>query len=212
MALLTPYSKIPEPNTATILVSIELKCVVFLFVYTLCSLLASSFISVLFCQLVENEEKFQSKLADAIVQREQDANVNVRLACKLPVENSETRPRVDLVVFIVNLLSERSLQVVENSLNHLRSDFFLGKVCFMVTDARCGALAQERLISVKKLAASHRCPVICAEHQTEDGVSMAASRLLTILKVSAGLSPVATTALYLSTLTRCTVPSELDED
>ncbi|XP_026992180.1 centromere protein M isoform X3 [Tachysurus fulvidraco] len=136
MALLTPYSKIPEPNTATIL-------------------------------LVENEEKFQSKLAEAIVQREQDANVNVRLACKLPlpVENSETRPRVDLVVFIVNLLSERSLQVVENSLNHLRSDFFLGKVCFLVTDARCSALAQERLISVKKLAASHRCPVICAEHQ-----------------------------------------------
>lgn len=48
--------------------------------------------------------------------------------------------------------------------------------------------------------------------QTEDGVAMVASRLLTILKVSAGLSPVATTALYLSTLTRCTVPSELDED
>ncbi|KAI5607386.1 centromere protein M [Silurus asotus] len=198
-------------------------------------------------QLVENEEKFQSRLADAIVQRQRDFNVSVRLACRLPlpvensetrprvdlvvfivnllserrrlacrlplpVENSETRPRVDLVVFIVNLLSERSLQVVENSLTHLRSDFFLGKVCFMVTDARCGALAQERLLSVKKLAASHRCPVICAEHQTDDGVNMAASRLLSILQVSAGLSPVATTALYLSSLTRCTVPSELDDD
>ncbi|KAI5089774.1 centromere protein M [Silurus meridionalis] len=183
MALLAPYSKIPELNTATIL-------------------------------LVENEEKFQSRLADAIVQRQRDFNVSVRLACRLPlpVENSETRPRVDLVVFIVNLLSERSLQVVENSLTHLRSDFFLGKVCFMVTDARCGALAQERLLSVKKLAASHRCPVICAEHQTDDGVNMAASRLLSVLQVSAGLSPVATTALYLSSLTRCTVPSELDDD
>lgn len=29
-----------------------------------------------------------------------------------------------------------SLQVVESSLNHLSSDFFLGKVCFMVTDGR----------------------------------------------------------------------------
>ncbi|KAM9454651.1 centromere protein M [Clarias gariepinus] len=183
MALLTPYSKIPELNTATVL-------------------------------LVENEEKFQSKLADAIVQKEKDLNVHVRLACRLPlpVENSETRPRVDLVVFIVNLLFERSLQVVENSLSYLSSDFFLGKVCFVVTDARCGAVAQERLLTVKKLAASHGCPVICAEHQTEDGISMAASRLLTILKVSAGASPMATTALYLSTLTRCTVPSELDED
>ncbi|KAG9262688.1 centromere protein M [Astyanax mexicanus] len=183
MALLTPYSKIPELNTATLL-------------------------------LVENEEQFQCRLADAIVQREKDVNVNVRLARKLPlpVENGETRPRIDLVVFIVNLLSEQSFLVVENSLNHLSSDYFLGKVCFVVTSARCGAVSQERLLSVRKLAASHRCPVICAEHQTDDGVTMAATRLLTILKVSAGLSPMPTTALYMSTLTRCTVPSDLDED
>ncbi|XP_072513636.1 centromere protein M [Salminus brasiliensis] len=183
MALLTPYSKTPELNTATIL-------------------------------LVENEEQFQGSLADALVQREKDINVNVRLARKLPlpVENGETRPRIDLVVFIVNLLSEQSLHAVENSLNHLGSDYYLGKVCFVVTSARCGAVSQERLLNVRTLAASHRCPVICAEHQTEDGVTMAAMRLLTILKVSAGLSPIPTTALYLSTLTRCTVPSDFDED
>uniref|UniRef100_A0A671KAQ1 Centromere protein M n=1 Tax=Sinocyclocheilus anshuiensis TaxID=1608454 RepID=A0A671KAQ1_9TELE len=60
-----------------------------------------------------------------------------RLARKLPlpVENKETRPRIDLIVFIVNLLSERSLQSVESSLAHLHSDCFLGKVCFLVTDA-----------------------------------------------------------------------------
>ncbi|KAI4902660.1 hypothetical protein NFI96_014272 [Prochilodus magdalenae] len=183
MALLTPYRKVPELNTATLL-------------------------------LVENEEQFQSRLADAIVQREKDSTVHVRLARKLPlpVENRETRPHIDLVVFIVNLLSERSLQAMENSLNHLGSDYFLGKLCFVVTDARRGAVTQERLLSVRRLAASHRCPVICAEHQTEDGVTMAAMRLLTILKVSAGLSSMSTTALYLSTLTRCTVPSDFDED
>ncbi|XP_017539226.1 centromere protein M [Pygocentrus nattereri] len=183
MALLTPYSKIPELNTATVL-------------------------------LVENEEQFQSRLADAIVQQEKDINVNVRLARKLPlpVENSETRPRIDLVVFIVNLLSERSLQAAESSLSHLGPDYFLGKLCFLVTDARCGAVPQERLLSVRRLAASHHCPVIYAEHQTEDGITMTAMRVLTILKVSAGLSPVATTALYLSTFTRCTFPSDFDED
>ncbi|XP_016358142.1 centromere protein M [Sinocyclocheilus anshuiensis] len=105
MALLTPYSKVPELNTATVL-------------------------------LVENEEELQSKLANALVRNENDFNVNVRLARKLPlpVENKETRPRIDLIVFIVNLLSERSLQSVESSLAHLHSDCFLGKVCFLVTD------------------------------------------------------------------------------
>ncbi|XP_026110383.1 centromere protein M [Carassius auratus] len=183
MALLTPFSKVPELNTATVL-------------------------------LVENEEELQSKLANALVQYKKDFNVNVRLARKLPlpVENKETRPRIDLIVFVVNLLSERSLQSVESSLAHLHSDCFLGKVCFLVTDARCGSHTQERLVSVRKLAASHQCPVLCAEHRTVDGVNAAAVRLLNILKVSAGMSPIATTALYLSSLTRCSVTSDLEED
>ncbi|XP_026102516.1 centromere protein M-like [Carassius auratus] len=183
MALLTPFSKVPELNTATVL-------------------------------LVENEEELQSKLANALVQYKKDFNVNVRLARKLPlpVENKETRPRIDLIVFVVNLLSERSLQSVESSLAHLHSDCFLGKVCFLVTDARCGSHTQERLVSVRKLAASHQSPVLCAEHRTVDGVNAAAVRLLNILKVSAGMSPIATTALYLSSLTRCSVTSDLEED
>nr|Q7ZZC6.1 RecName: Full=Centromere protein M; Short=CENP-M; AltName: Full=Proliferation-associated nuclear element 1 [Danio rerio]AAP33276.1 proliferation associated nuclear element 1 [Danio rerio] len=183
MALLSPYSKVPELNTATVL-------------------------------LVENEEELQNKLANAIVQHEKDFNVNVRLAKKLPlpVENKEARPRIDLIVFIVSLLSERSLQSAESSLSHLHSDCFLGKVCFLVTDARCGSHTQERLVSVRKLAASHHCPVICAEHRTADGVSAAALRLLNILQVSAGMTPMSTTALYLSTLTRCSLTSDLQED
>ncbi|XP_059409333.1 centromere protein M [Carassius carassius] len=183
MALLTPFSKVPELNTATVL-------------------------------LVENEEELQSKLANALVQYKKDFNVNVRLARKLPlpVENKDTRPRIDLIVFVVNLLSERSLQSVESSLAHLHSDCFLGKVCFLVTDARCGSHTQERLVSIRKLAASHQCPVLCAEHRTVDGVNAAAVRLLNILKVSAGMSPIATTALYLSSLTRCSVTSDLEED
>ncbi|KAA0721835.1 Centromere protein M [Triplophysa tibetana] len=183
MTLLTPFSKVPELNTATIL-------------------------------LVEIEEQLQSKLADVIVHYENEFNVNVRLARKLPlpVENKESRPRIDLIVFIVNLLSERSLQSVESSLNHIHSDYFLGKVCFLVTDARCGSYTQDRLASVRKLAASHQCPVICAEHRTADGIHAAAARLLSILKMSAGMSPIPTTALYLSTLTRCSATSDLEED
>ncbi|RXN29467.1 centromere M [Labeo rohita] len=172
MALLTPYSKVPELNTATVL-------------------------------LVENEEELQSKLANAIVQYEKDFNVNVRLARKLPlpVENKETRPRIDLIVFIVNLLSERSGKLSRSSALRL-----------LLGETRCGSHTQERLVSVRKLAASHQCPVICAEHRTADGVNAAAVRLLNILKVTAGMSPIATTALYLSSLTRCSVTSDLEED
>ncbi|XP_003447922.1 centromere protein M [Oreochromis niloticus] len=179
MSLLKPFSKLPGLNTANIL-------------------------------LVESEEQFQQSLADALVE-ETSVTVNVRLAksLPLPMENDESRPRIDLVVFIINLTSELSFQSAEASLKYLDPGYFLGKVCFMVTNARNASSPAERLDAVRKLASSLHCPLLFAEDQTPDGVASATERLLTILKVAAGLVPIAT-ALYVSNLTRCTLPLDID--
>uniref|UniRef100_A0A3Q0QTZ8 Centromere protein M n=1 Tax=Amphilophus citrinellus TaxID=61819 RepID=A0A3Q0QTZ8_AMPCI len=136
----------------------------------------------------------------------------VRLAksLPLPMENDESRPRIDLVVFIINVTSELSFHSAEASLKYLDPGYFLGKVCFMVTNARNASAPTERLDAVRKLAASLHCPLLFAEDQTPDGVASATERLLTILKVAAGLVPI-TTALYLSNLTRCTLPLDIDQ-
>ncbi|XP_049901268.1 centromere protein M isoform X2 [Epinephelus moara] len=175
MSVLKPFSKLPGLKTANIL-------------------------------LVESEEQFQQSLADALVE-ETAVTVNVRLAksLPLPMKNDESRPRIDLVVFIINLASELSFQSAEASLKYLDPGYFLGKVCFMVTN-----VPTEHMDAVRKLAASLHCPLLFAEDQTLDGVTNAADRLLTILKVAAGLVPMAT-ALYLSNLTRCTVPPDIDQ-
>lgn len=180
MSLLKPFNKLPELNAATIL-------------------------------LVECEEQFQQGLAEALVE-ETSMSVNVRLAktLPLPMDNEEMRPRIDLVVFIINLTSELSFQSAKASLNHLAPGYFLGKVCFMVSNARSPAVPSDRLDAVRTLAASLHCPLLFAEDQTPDGVSVAAERLLTILKVSAGAVPM-TTALYLSNLTCCTLPSDIEQ-
>uniref|UniRef100_A0A3P8U9X9 Centromere protein M n=1 Tax=Amphiprion percula TaxID=161767 RepID=A0A3P8U9X9_AMPPE len=136
----------------------------------------------------------------------------VRLAktLPLPMENDESRPRIDLVVFIMNLSSELSFQSAEASLKYLDPGYFLGKVCFMVTNARNASVPTERLDAVRKLAASLHCPLLFAEDQTPDGATSATERLLTVLKVAAGLVPT-TTALYLSNLTRCTLPPDIEQ-
>uniref|UniRef100_A0A3B5AAL7 Centromere protein M n=1 Tax=Stegastes partitus TaxID=144197 RepID=A0A3B5AAL7_9TELE len=128
----------------------------------------------------------------------------------LPMENDESRPRIDLVVFIINLTSELSFQSAETSLKYLDPGYFLGKVCFMVTNARNASVPTEHLDAVRKLAASLHCPLLFAEDQTPDGVTSATERLLTVLKVAASLVPT-TTALYLSNLTRCTLPPDIDQ-
>ncbi|KAJ0050723.1 hypothetical protein NL108_005112, partial [Boleophthalmus pectinirostris] len=116
--------------------------------------------------LVESEELFQQSLANVLVE-EPGVTVNVRLAknLPLPMENEEGRPRIDLVVFIINLTSELSFQSVEASLKYLDPGYFLGKVCFMVTNARNASVPSARLDAVRKLAASLQCPLLCAEDQ-----------------------------------------------
>nr|XP_020452597.1 centromere protein M [Monopterus albus] len=180
MSLLQPFNKLPSLNTANIL-------------------------------LVENEEQFQQSLADALVE-ESSVIVNVRLAKSLPVptENETSRPRIDLVVFIINLTSELSFESAEASLKYLDCGYFLGKVCFLVTNARSVSVPAERLDAVRKLAALFHCPLLFVEDQTADGVASAAERLLTILKVAAGHVPI-TTSLYMSILAQCTVPPDIDQ-
>ncbi|KAJ8251852.1 hypothetical protein GJAV_G00226140 [Gymnothorax javanicus] len=180
MSLLKPFNKLPELNTASVL-------------------------------LVENEERFQKKLADTIVLLESEINVMVRLVrnLPLPLENAESRPRIDLVVFVVHLNSEQSLLSTEASLKHLDSGYFQGKVCFLVTGARCATVPHERLGSLRKMAAVLNSPLLMTEDQTAEGVNTAAQRVLTVLRVAAGLVPM-TTGLHLSTLTRCTVPADSD--
>uniref|UniRef100_A0A3B3DMX6 Centromere protein M n=1 Tax=Oryzias melastigma TaxID=30732 RepID=A0A3B3DMX6_ORYME len=135
MSRLNPFAKLPGLNAASVL-------------------------------LVENEEHFQQSLAEALV-KETSVTVNVRLAKSfpLPVENDESRPRIDLVVFIINLTSELSFQSAEASLKYLEPGYFLGKVCFMVSNARSSSVPAERLDAVRRLAASLHCPLLFAEDQ-----------------------------------------------
>ncbi|KAL2086986.1 hypothetical protein ACEWY4_018045 [Coilia grayii] len=179
--MLKPFRKVPVLNTANLL-------------------------------LVENEEQLQSRLGEIILQIEKDVKINVRLARKLPLpmDTQDSRPRIDLVVFIVNLMSERSLQCAEKSIKCLDPGFFLGKVCFVVTGARCLSVSTNHLLTVRKMAASLHCPLLFAEDQTSEGVSTVAVRLLGILKVAAGLVPLAT-GLSLNSLAHCVLPSDLDE-
>ncbi|XP_077427193.1 centromere protein M [Vanacampus margaritifer] len=178
--LLKPFSGQPSLNTATIL-------------------------------LVEREEEFQQRLAEAMVE-ETAFTVNVRLAknLPLPIEHQHGRPRIDLVVFIINLASELSLQSAQASHKYLDPRYFLGNVCFMATNARNATVPPERLYALRELVASLRCTLLFAEDQTENGVAKASESLLIILKVAAGLVPM-TTALYLSNLTMCTVPLDTNE-
>ncbi|XP_028672828.1 centromere protein M [Erpetoichthys calabaricus] len=178
MSVLNMFHKHPELNTASIL-------------------------------LVETERQHQDKLAEAILAAQRSFNVNVHLADSLPLptRNEANRPRIDLVVFIVNHFSSRSLELTKSYLQHLDVMYFLGRLCFLVNDARSAKSDPDKLHAVREMAAKYSSPLLFTELQTEQGLATAADRLLVFTKVSAGFVP-GVSSLFLNTLTSCSHPME----
>ncbi|XP_075863077.1 centromere protein M isoform X3 [Microcebus murinus] len=83
--------------------------------------------------LVGAEDALLQLLADSMLKEDCVSQLKVHLARSLPLPANVNRPRIDLIVFVVNLHSKYSLQNTEESLRHVDSSFFLGKVCFLAT-------------------------------------------------------------------------------
>ncbi|XP_045042928.2 centromere protein M isoform X2 [Desmodus rotundus] len=91
-------------------------------------------------QLVGTEDALLQRLADSMLKEDCASDLKVHLAQSLPLPSNVTRPRIDLIVFVVNLHSKYSLQNVEESLHHVDAAFFLGKLGGTVTAASTGTL------------------------------------------------------------------------
>ncbi|XP_078474666.1 centromere protein M isoform X2 [Lampetra planeri] len=104
MAVLHPFAKLPEPRTATVL-------------------------------LVGAVGPGQSALAEAMCRINSPFSINVHIASKLPLpgHNEHRRPRIDLILLLIDLTSINSLRVVEDSLRLLSASFFIGRVFFAIT-------------------------------------------------------------------------------
>ncbi|XP_047405895.1 centromere protein M isoform X7 [Sciurus carolinensis] len=83
--------------------------------------------------LVGTEDALLQQLADSMLKEDCASELRVHLAKSLPLPSNVNRPRIDLIVFVINLHSKYSLQHVQESLRHVDASFFLGRVCFLST-------------------------------------------------------------------------------
>ncbi|XP_047405889.1 centromere protein M isoform X2 [Sciurus carolinensis] len=88
------------------------------------------------------------------------SELRVHLAKSLPLPSNVNRPRIDLIVFVINLHSKYSLQHVQESLRHVDASFFLGRVCFLSTGAGQEHHCSIHRNTVLKLAHTYRSPLL----------------------------------------------------
>ncbi|XP_062058752.1 centromere protein M isoform X3 [Lepus europaeus] len=110
--------------------------------------------------LVGTDDALLQQLAGSVLETDCASELRVHLARSLPLPSSVNRPRVDLLVFVINLHSKYSLQSVEKSLHHVDASFFLGKACFLATGAGRESHCSVHRNTVLRLAHTYRSPVL----------------------------------------------------
>ncbi|XP_036281360.1 centromere protein M [Pipistrellus kuhlii] len=151
--------------------------------------------------LVGKEDALLQQLADSMLKEDCASSLKVHLAHSLPLPSDVNRPRIDLIVFVINLHSKYSLQNVEESLRHVDTTFFLGKVGFLVTGAGRDSHCSVHRNTVLKLARAYRSPLLFCDLEVEGFRVSMAQRLVRMLQVCAGHVP-GVSALSLLSLLR----------
>ncbi|XP_039347649.1 centromere protein M isoform X2 [Mauremys reevesii] len=138
MSLVKPFDKLPTLNSATVL-------------------------------LVGTDESQQQQLAEAILKEKKTFKINIHVATSLPLpaERDHIRPRIDLIAFMINMQSKHSLRNVEASLSHMDANFFLGKVCFLITGVGRMNHCSVEMNAVRKLGNLYCSPVLFCELDTQ---------------------------------------------
>ncbi|NXO00961.1 CENPM protein, partial [Rhinopomastus cyanomelas] len=126
---------------------------------------------------------------------------HLAMSLPLPSERDHLRPRIDMIVFMIDLKSKYSLEKLEASLVHVDIGYFLGKVCFLVTGAGRLNCSSIDMNAIRKLGEVYCSPVIFCELELEGMRVTTAQRLLRMLQICAGHVP-GVSALFFSSMMR----------
>jgi len=122
---------------------------------------------------VGTEDALLQQLADSMLKEDCASELKVHLARSLPLPSNVNRPRIDLIVFVVNLHSKYSLRNVEESLHHVDATFFLGKVGFLITGAGREGHCSIHQNTVVRLARTYRSPLLFCDLEVRTRIAWA---------------------------------------
>ncbi|CAH1793595.1 unnamed protein product [Owenia fusiformis] len=155
---ISPFSKVPSLNTTTVLI-------------------------------VGTHGVGKHELAKSLLGIPTPYSVQIRTANELPLPpltGSNERPKIDLVVFMIDLNVRSSIGLVENAVTALDVHYFMGRVCFVVKRESYDspvAMDTDALISLRD---SYNSPMLYGDVKIEQDRISVTRQILNLLEVAAG--------------------------
>ena len=129
-------------------------------------------------------------LAKTLVKKVPAIKLQIRTAKALPLpgDADDSRPRIDFVVFALDLSNRHSFDVVKESLNAIDIHYFIGKACLLITEVNMNEIAVE-MDRVTDLADAYDIPIFKVNFQKENDIQLFADKLLNLVRIASGLNP-----------------------
>ncbi|CAB4011637.1 Hypothetical predicted protein [Paramuricea clavata] len=109
---------------------------------------------------------------EAMLQMDTSYSTQIRTTTSLPLpkqtDSSEPRPRIDYIVFIVDLSNQQSFKMIEEAVKLVDVDYFLGRCCFILSKAKQEHLHSVDLNEVTDLVEAYDSTMFCGDLTNEE--------------------------------------------
>ncbi|XP_072036988.1 centromere protein M-like [Amphiura filiformis] len=128
------------------------------------------------------------ELATAMVDQNTPFSLQVRLATHLPLppDNEKSRPRIDFVVFIMDVNNKLSISNVVSSCKALDISYFLGHACFVALIGSDEEMQAADMTSITSLSDAYDSPMLCGSLKDDRLKKCLAKKLLKLSETAAG--------------------------
>ncbi|KJE93124.1 hypothetical protein CAOG_03956 [Capsaspora owczarzaki ATCC 30864] len=158
----------------------------------------------------------KSTLAHALLAEQERANLAIQIrkvvALPLPTSGSaSTRPKIDFVVFMLDMTSKLSLDLLKSAIQQVDIEYLIGKSCIVATHVDMLHLASIEVDEIDQLLLTYELPFLQINQLNEQQRAGIAQRILRQARVAVGRANHMTPAIV-AAMERALVTSTLIND
>ncbi|XP_028395527.1 centromere protein M-like [Dendronephthya gigantea] len=117
-------------------------------------------------------------------------SIQIRTTTSLPLPKltnaEESRPRIDYIVFILDLTNQQSFEMIKEAVSLVDIDYFLGRCCFILSKAKQEHLHSVDLNEVTELVGAYNSTMLCGDLQNKKDRLDLAEKVLYHVEIACG--------------------------
>lgn len=129
-------------------------------------------------------------LVENMLQTNTSYSMQIRTTTSLPLPEhtgtTESRPRIDYIVFVTDLASQQSFKMINEAVELVNIDYFFGRCCFIVSKAKQESVHGYDINDVTNLVEAYDAVMFCGNLDKKDERLNLVDKILHHVEIACG--------------------------